>query len=131
MRDITAKRMVSVPCKQCGKMFHQYSKGDGYCSKECRNQAEREFRKAKQEIMHKVCPNCMKEFDTTRKDKIFCCNECTIANNSRVQSLKRSRKTKRVCPVCNRSFWSAHQYKKYCCKQCYEHAKREREGGTV
>ena len=127
MREIVAKRMISVKCKQCGKEFHQYSKKDSYCSNECRNAADRDFRRAHNAFVTKVCPECMKEFETTRKDKLFCCNACTVAHNTRVQSAKRSVKTKRTCPVCGRGFWSAHQYKMYCGKECYAQSKKKRE----
>lgn len=67
----------------------------------------------------RLCSECGKEFITSNKRKIYCCDNCKAAayrNRNRV-------KHEKVCPICGKKFVANRSIDVYCSRECYEESK--------
>lgn len=81
------------------------------------NQKQKREAKAK-EVLHKVCPCCGTDFDTTDPRKIFCSIQCK--NREKQRELHRRNKTVLTitCAICGKQFTSTDGRRKCCSPEC-------------
>lgn len=72
----------------------------------------------------KNCPACGREYETPRKNQIFCSGIC--ANTGRAKNFHARDKVERHCLICLNSFWGE-PHAKYCSEECSREAIRRRE----
>ena len=81
-------------------------------------------------ILHKVCPVCGAEFETTYTHKKYCSEECAAKaqQETREQWRYRTGSKKiyhRTCPECGAEIETSHNLKKYCSDQCRDEATKK------
>lgn len=122
MMNVDASRKEIVICASCGKAFAAYkSEKRMYCSKSCVKRRGR-----RPVIYTRECKHCGKEFETNRKDKVFCTSDCQAADASerrRVKAEQKRQENERLgkytyCKTCGKKFLPKTAYQVFCSDKC-------------
>lgn len=81
-----------IQCPVCKEIFTSTNNAKKFCSVECRKKASK-TRKSQREKTY-TCACCGDEFEAERKRR-YCCKECRLRANGRLQSTSKRRRKKR------------------------------------
>lgn len=113
-------------CEACGKGFRpNHSKGQRFCSRDCRHSKARQSRKsATRPVVIKSCAFCGADFIKVGPRK-FCGSQCAKASAAATAAARAKAKPKKPrrlfqlrCWICGAGMSSPHPGKRYCSSSC-------------
>lgn len=104
----------AVDCPVCGQSFLSTSVHRLYCSRRCREKAERRV-----VIREVACPVCGETFTTANPRKTYCSTRCCR------KASREARRRETACAICGTVFTVERARKKYCSDACRSVAEHE------